>query len=180
MPSFSRASAKLAAAIRVLFDAGDASTELSVGEVWAEIERLVPRSELAAALAAVLALAPPDDAEADNAWRAELVKRFPSVRPFLPLLTEVIEFGAVEAGEVILDAVCQLPELLRRRKVSKGEVPQELVVGSWRRLVFENPDCWGIRAPSCSAEPPGSKRGRIESRSSSSPGCGWEREGSNL
>ena len=54
----------------------------------AEIERVVPRGQLAAALAAVLELAPPHDEEADEAWRAELVKRHQTIRPFLPVRSE--------------------------------------------------------------------------------------------
>ena len=78
----------------------------------------MPRSELAA----VLALTPPDDA-----WRAELVKRFPSLRPFLHLLTEVIEFDAVEAGDVTLGAVPPAPRAAGRveapnRGVDRGAV----------------------------------------------------------
>jgi hypothetical protein len=140
LPSFSRASAKLAAAIQVLLDAAEGGTDLSIAEVWAEIERVVPRSEVAAALAAVLELAPPVDIEEDDVWRAELVKRYPTVRPFLPVLTEVVEFGAVDAGQAILDAVRRLPELLGRKKVRASEVPTELVTGIWRRLVFKNAD----------------------------------------
>ncbi len=58
LPRFTRASAKLAAAIQVLLDAADANEDLSVAQVWAEIERVVPRAEVAAALVAILELAP--------------------------------------------------------------------------------------------------------------------------
>lgn len=43
--------------------------------MWAEIEAVVPRSELAEALVAVVELAGPPDSAADEAWRSELVKR---------------------------------------------------------------------------------------------------------
>jgi hypothetical protein len=43
----------------------EVADDVSVAEVWAEIERVVPRGQLAAALAAVLELAPPHDEEAD-------------------------------------------------------------------------------------------------------------------
>ncbi|MDQ6899618.1 MAG: Tn3 family transposase, partial [Candidatus Dormibacteraeota bacterium] len=140
LPRFTRASSKLAAAIQILLQLADAGVELSVFDVWAEIERIVPRSEVAAALAAVLELAPPADEEADDLWRAELVKRYPTVRPFLPLLTEMIDFGAVDAGQGILDAIRRLPELMGRRKVRVDDVASELVTGAWRRLVFQAPD----------------------------------------
>ena len=47
LPRFTKASAKLAAATQVLLDAADG--DLSVAQVWAEIERVVPRAEVAAA-----------------------------------------------------------------------------------------------------------------------------------
>jgi hypothetical protein len=84
LPRFAAASAKLAAAIQVLLEAGEATADVSVAEIWAEIERVVPRRQLAAALDAVLELAPPPDEEADEAWRAELVKRYQMIRPFSP------------------------------------------------------------------------------------------------
>ncbi|MBJ7600459.1 Tn3 family transposase [Candidatus Nephthysia bennettiae] len=140
LPRFTRASAKLAAAIRVLLDATDARDELSVAQVWVEIERVVPRAEVAAALVAVLELVPAAVEEEDDVWRAELVKRYATVRPFLPLLSEVLVFGAAEPGQRILDAVRRLPELVGRKRVRAEEASRELVTGVWRRLVFENPD----------------------------------------
>jgi hypothetical protein len=115
LPRFTRASAKLAAAIQVLLDAADAKEDLSVAQVWAEIERVVPRAEVAAALVAILELAPAPAEEQEDVWRAELVKRYQTVRPFLPLLSEVVAFGAVDAGQPILDAVRRLPELVGRK-----------------------------------------------------------------
>jgi hypothetical protein len=84
---FAAASAKLAAAIQILLEAGAQAEDVSLAEVWREIERVVPRGEVAAALAAVLELAPPPDEEADEAWRAELLKRHQTIRPFLPVLS---------------------------------------------------------------------------------------------
>ena len=54
--------------------------------MWEQIEAVVPREELAAAIAALFELAPPLDSDADEAWRAMLVTRFATVRPFLKLL----------------------------------------------------------------------------------------------
>ena len=55
----------------------------TVEAVWEQIEAVVPRRELAAAIAAITELAPPLDSDADEAWRAQLVTRFATVRPFL-------------------------------------------------------------------------------------------------
>jgi len=140
LPRFTAASAKLAAAIQILFEATETGNAVSIEDVWAEIERVVPRSEIAAALAAVMELAPPTDEHADEVWRVELVKRYATVRPFLPMLTEVIRFGAVEGGQTGLKAVRGLGELLGRKKVKANEVVTSLVTGTWKRLVFGNPE----------------------------------------
>lgn len=50
--------------------------------MWERIEQVAPRHELAAAIAALFELAPPLDSDADEAWRAQLVTRFGTVRPF--------------------------------------------------------------------------------------------------
>src|SRR5712692_8841182 len=107
LPRFTAASAKLAAAIQILFAATETGNAVSIEEVWADIERVVSRSEIAAALAAVIELAPSTDEDADEVGRVELVKRYAMVRPFLPLLTEVILFGAVEGGQTVLKAVAR-------------------------------------------------------------------------
>jgi len=149
LPRLAAASATLAAAVQVLLEltpgakaaqaperevpereaAEAVATEVSLAEVWAQIERVAPRRVVVAALATVLALAPPLDEDADAAWRAELVKRYTTVRPFLPLLSEVIAFGAVEGGKGVLEALRQLPQLLRRKKVRAEEAPAGLVTG---------------------------------------------------
>ena len=137
LPRF--AAAKLAAAVRVLFDAVNSPGELSLAEVWSRIEAVVTRDEVAAALAEVDELAPGPDEELDEAWRAELVKRYATVRPFLASLVEVVDFGAVGAGEEVLQAFRRLPELVGRKKVRPSEVASKLVTGTWRRLVFGRP-----------------------------------------
>ncbi len=139
LPRFAAASAKLAAAIQVLLVASVAE-DVSVAAVWEAIERVVPRGQVAAALAAVWELAPPLDEQADEAWRAELLMRHATVRPFLPILTEVIEFGAVEGGQLVVEAVQRLPQLLGRKKVRRDEITAGLVTGSWRRLVYADPN----------------------------------------
>ncbi|WP_328786155.1 Tn3 family transposase [Streptomyces sp. NBC_00273] len=53
---------------------------------------------------------------------------------------DTVDFGAVQAGAPVVTALKQLPHLVGRRKVAASEVDQQLVTGSWRRLVFANPD----------------------------------------
>jgi TnpA family transposase len=156
LPKLGKASAKLAAALGVLLevtgahdglaeqaaDDGDTIEPVSLAQVWAEIEAVVPRAELAEALVAVVELAGPLDSDADEAWRAELVKRFVTVRPFLPLLCEVIRFGAAPEGRQVLAALRDLPRLWGggRNKVARSEIDEQLLIGSWRRLVLHAPE----------------------------------------
>jgi TnpA family transposase len=108
--------------------------------MWERIESVVPRRELAAALAAMFELAPPLDSDADEAWRRQLVGRFGTVRPFLKALVDVVDFGATPQGADILAALKSLPGLLGRRKVAPGEIDTGLLAGSWKRLVLASPD----------------------------------------
>jgi TnpA family transposase len=142
LPRLRRAAATVAAAARVLLEVPEASAErpVSVAELWSEIERQVGREQLAAAVATVREFVPDQDADDDAEWRAELVKRYASVRGFIGLLVEVVDFGAVEAGAAILAAVRRLPALLGRRRLVAEDIAGGLVAGSWRRLVYGNPD----------------------------------------
>ena len=109
MPRLARASVTLAKAARVLL-AADARA-LTATELWAEIERVASRDKVASAIEAVEELAPfgeEDDDDADR--RAELVKRYATVRPFLPMLTAVVPFGATDAGAPVLAAARSLPD----------------------------------------------------------------------
>lgn len=112
LPKLTKASATLAAAASVWLtaveeagkttDDGQAA-ELDLTTVWAAIEEVVPRHRLAAAVETIEELAPAD-ADDDAAWRAELVSRWAVVRPFLPLLAEVIPFGTPnDAAVAMLD-----------------------------------------------------------------------------
>jgi hypothetical protein len=108
LPKVERAGAKLAAALQVVLEETAEQVDTSTGEItgpkvatlaamWEAIEAVVPRKELAAA-AAMVELAPPLDSDADEAWRRMLVSRFSTVRPFLKLLVEVVDFDATAEG----------------------------------------------------------------------------------
>ncbi|WP_327259728.1 Tn3 family transposase [Streptomyces sp. NBC_01240] len=84
LPRVERAGAKLAAAFQVVFDTTSEQVDTDSGEItppkvetleamWVEIEQVVPRHELAAALAALFELTPPLDSDADEAWRSQLL-----------------------------------------------------------------------------------------------------------
>jgi hypothetical protein len=107
--------------------------------MWEQIEKVVPRHELAAAIASLFELTPPLDSDADESWRAMLVSRFGTVRPFLKLLLKVVDFGATPEGHPVLAALKSLQELTGRKKVGPKEIDTDLLVGSWRRLVLSAP-----------------------------------------
>ena len=73
------------------------------------------RAELRAAVAHLLEVAPPADADPDGEWRTTLVERFASVRAFVSVLCEAIEFGATAQAAGILTAMAHLPALLDAR-----------------------------------------------------------------
>ena len=134
MPRLARASVTLAKAARVLL-AADVQA-VTATELWAAIEQVASRDKVASAIEAVEELAPfgeDDDDDADR--RAELVKRYATVRPFLPMLTAVVPFGSTDAGAPVLAAARSLPDLAGRKRVRASEVDGALVAGSWRRLV---------------------------------------------
>ena len=114
-PRLSKDAGKLAAAVGVLLDALEHENQLSLDLVWEEIESKVSRAELRAAVAHLLEVAPPADADPDGEWRTALVERFASVRAFVPLLCETIEFGATAQAVGILKAMTDLPGLLDAR-----------------------------------------------------------------
>ena len=142
LPALRRAAGKVAQAVAVLLkipeDGG--GREVSLAHAWDQIERVIPRSELTVALEQLDKLIPgPDDGDNDAEWRAELVKRYGSVTGFLGLLAR-LELGAVDARASLLAAVKSLPALVGRRRVAPEELDGTLVMGSWRRLVFANPE----------------------------------------
>ncbi|AOP47929.1 Tn3 family transposase [Streptomyces lydicus] len=149
LPRVERASAKLAAAFQIVFDTTSEQVDTGTGEIsppevetleamWGRIEQVVPRHELAAAIAALFELTPPLDSDADEAWRAQLVTRF-AVVPFLKLLVTVVDFGASPEGVAVLKALKSLPDLMGRKKVGPAEIDTGLLTGSWRRLVLSAP-----------------------------------------
>ncbi|MCX4970853.1 hypothetical protein OHA98_40140 [Streptomyces sp. NBC_00654] len=106
LPRVERAGAKLATAFQVVFDTTSEQVDIDTGEInppkvetltamWEQIEAVVPRNELAAAIAALFELTPPLDSDADQAWRAMLATRFGTVRPFLKLLVKVVDSGGL-------------------------------------------------------------------------------------
>jgi hypothetical protein len=141
-PRLARASAKLAGAVSVLFEITDqGGGEVSLAELWEAIEVLTPRPQLHAAMQTVEDLVP--DAEAADPVlhsRAQLAARIATVSGFVKILTEQVRFGADPAAGVVLEAMRALPRLLDgRHKIVREDLVEELLTGSWRRLVLPGP-----------------------------------------
>jgi TnpA family transposase len=142
LPRLERASRTLAVVNRELFTALDVAAAAGAA-VWAAIERVAPRAQIAGALATVEELVPDDDGSAEAAMRVVLAERYRTVRPFLGLLAESVSLDAASGGAVVLAAVKTLPELAGRKVSLKplrpGEIDDRLVPAMWQRAVHANP-----------------------------------------
>jgi len=130
-----RASATLAAAVRVLLEASASGEALQLADVWRSIELVVPRAELGAAVATVRELVPNVDMDDEGEMRARLAERIRLVSGFIGPLCEVIEFGANAEGAAGLAEMRRMPQLLAARRLKAADIDGRLVHGSWRRLV---------------------------------------------
>jgi TnpA family transposase len=138
LPDLDRAARRLRAAVLVLLDPPAGGIE----ELWSAIGRQVSRSELERAAATVQQLASqPDPADGqDAAFRGELLRRYQSLRRFLPALLETVSFDAAPAGTPVLEALESLRALEGRPgRVSASSVSLKVVTGRWRTLVLANP-----------------------------------------
>ncbi|MFP3969687.1 Tn3 family transposase, partial [Actinomadura fulvescens] len=144
-PRLKTAAAQMAAAWSVVLGElpGGQSTPVSVPEMMAAVERVVSRADLAAAVESVRELLPPpgEGDDGDSEWRAALVDRYATVKPFIELLASVVPWGCTEAGTPILAGLRGLPKLIAAKKPGVDHIRglEGLVTGSWRRLVFANP-----------------------------------------
>jgi hypothetical protein len=85
-------------------DAAATGAAVDVAAVWAAIERVAPRAQIAGALATVEELVPDDDGSAEAAMRVVLAERYRTVRPFLGLLAESVSLSAASGGAAVLAA----------------------------------------------------------------------------
>lgn len=148
-PRLCSAARMMASAMEVLMAVPEATEErlVSLVEVWKAIEEVVPREKLASVVETVVetvaAFVPVSDDDAAAQWRAELVKRYRTVQGFIEPLLSTIRFRAVEAGTPVLAMVRAAAVMAkRRRRYAPGDIAahDELITGSWRPLVYRNPD----------------------------------------
>ena len=180
MPRLARASVTLAKAARVLFSPANVQA-VTATELWAAVEQVASRTRWLSAIEAVEELAPfGEDNDDDVDRRAELVKRYATVRPFLPMLTAVVPFGSTDAGARSWPPRRSLPDLAGRERVRAGEDRRALVAGSWRRLVLATltfPPGQSITGPTRCASW-SSSTGRCTAATCSQPGrCGGATRG---
>ena len=126
LPRLRKAAKKVAAAVDVLMGTAPATED---GEHGLGRRHLVGDREGGAARAAGRrarhhrrAFVPDDDGDGDAEWRAELVARYGTVRGFIRLLVEVINFGAAGAAPEVVEALSRLPELIGRKRIGAEEV----------------------------------------------------------
>jgi TnpA family transposase len=148
LPKLQVAAVRMAAAWKVALGTPQevGAKAATMPEVMSAVDQVVSREKLAAAVETVFALLPAStetDVEVDNdlEWRAELVDRYATVRPFIELLASVVPWGCTEAGTQVLAALRGLPKLMAAKKPGADHIRgfEGLVTGSWRRLVFHNP-----------------------------------------
>jgi hypothetical protein len=138
LPDLDRAARRLRAAVLVLLDPPAGGIE----QLWSAIDRHVSRSELERAAATVHQLASePDDSDGQEAaFRGELLRRYQSLRRFLPTMLEPIAFDAPPAGRPVLEALESLRALEGRPgRVNASSVSLKVVTGRWSALALANP-----------------------------------------
>lgn len=144
-PRISRDAGRLALAVEMLLDAADRDESMTVAQVWEAFEHVVSRDDLRASVSHVRQVLPPVEVNPDGEWRATMIGRYASVRGFVPLLCQVIDFGATGEGLPVLAAMRILPDLLDARpskRVPAGWLDERRIdaavvpAGWWRRLVY--------------------------------------------
>ncbi len=136
MPELEKASSVLArigqTLLRVLEESGE---QIDVAAAWAALEQVAARDRIADAVAKVDELVP-DASGAEGAMREQMSRRFRTVTPFLRLLATTIPWGAMPAGQRVLDSLAGLDGLRGRRKVRQEEIDESLVPPAWHSAVF--------------------------------------------
>lgn len=129
-PAIDTAGLRLADACALLLDEA-----IEDREVRREILDRVGRQPLARAVEQIRELARP----AEEGHREQMLSGYNTVRRFLPLLLDTLDFHATDAGEPALRALAALETVLHRRKPTSSDVPVELISRAWRRLAEPEP-----------------------------------------
>jgi TnpA family transposase len=101
-------------------------------DVRAAIFTRFPKARIAQAISTIDNLARPPE---DN-YQQEMLKRYQTVRRFLPRVLQSVSFKAAPAGQPVLDALQYLIGLRGRRKSKLDDAPLNIVDAGWKRLVI--------------------------------------------
>lgn len=132
LPHLVKASVRLADAVQVLLEV---LTEDTLPE---QVTRaaLTNRLNVAALTAAVDVVRELVPLGSDSAGIAEeMMRRFTTVRAFLPVLADAAPFGATAGGAPTLAALHALPAVLAQRRIDPLGIDLSVVAPSWRQLV---------------------------------------------
>ena len=75
----------------------------------------------------------------EEGHRERLLGSYGTVRRFLPLLLDTLDFQATDAGEPVLEAIRALRDIDTKHSLSEADVPMGIVTRAWRRLVLSEP-----------------------------------------
>lgn len=136
LPELDRAALQLREAWLLLLDRPYPKSTRLAAVLEGLFERF-PRSEIEESLDVIGTLASPPDGR----YYERILKGYPNLQKFLPLLLETVPFASTSAGDRVLKALAALPKLHRRRRVTTLEkgFPSSTIPASWRRLVFPAP-----------------------------------------
>ncbi|MBT2552313.1 Tn3 family transposase [Arthrobacter sp. ISL-5] len=132
LPRLWKASLQLARAAETLVEVL-ANTELSGAQAALVLAEQISLPELRAAVDVVTELVNPDGSEGDTA--AEMMRRFTTVRSFLPALASAAPFGATAGGAETLAALAALPDVLAGRNADLGQDDLSVLSPVWQRLI---------------------------------------------
>jgi TnpA family transposase len=131
-PAIDTAGLRLADAAAVILD-----ETIADPEVRSEILAQLGREPLREAIEEIRKLVQP----AEEGHREQMLGAYTTVRRFLPLLLDTVEFQCTDAGEPAMGALRALRQALAESKpLAPGDLPLELVSRAWRRLVAPEPN----------------------------------------
>jgi TnpA family transposase len=130
-PAIDTAALRLADAAAVILD-----ETIADPQVRSEILARLGREPLRQAVEEIRKLVQP----AEEGHREQMLGAYTTVRRFLPLLLNTVEFQCTDAGEPAVGALRALRQALAESKpLAPSDLPLELVSRAWRRLVAPMP-----------------------------------------
>lgn len=132
LPRLSKASLQLARAAETLVEVLG-NTEFSGADAASVLAEQISLPELRAAVEVVTELVNPAGSEGDTA--AEMMRRFTTVRSFLPALASAAPFGATAGGAPTLATLTALPDVLSGGKTGSGQADLSVLSPAWQRLI---------------------------------------------